>query len=239
MNEPYEIDRSTQALSNSDHCALRYNASRVSFSHLRLKVGDRKPRIRLGVKPWFTLNFARFVFCDVVKVKPSTKLYQGQQWICFPSFSWLSLLIAEVQALKYPDLSAMAPPRRSRRARQTQLTFSPLPTSSPGVSDYSEQVQRRAAAVRFEDSPSPEKRRKLSVASPSEVNVRPSKGRLAKQSQLSSGSRLSSGPVTRSGQSRHRSKDAALPTPAASSQAEQAGEPGKPMYSGISCIPGF
>lgn len=56
----------------------------------------------------------------------------------------------------------MPPTRSSLRKRQTQLSFSPLPVSSPGAASLSPQVRQRAAAVTFDGSPSrPSKKRKL------------------------------------------------------------------------------
>ncbi|GAB7357767.1 hypothetical protein MBLNU459_g0417t1 [Dothideomycetes sp. NU459] len=49
----------------------------------------------------------------------------------------------------------------SRRNKQTQLSFTPLPSSSPASAAYNQQVRDRAAAVRFDGSPSPAKRRKI------------------------------------------------------------------------------
>ena len=56
----------------------------------------------------------------------------------------------------------MSQSRRSTRIkRQTQLTFSPLPPSSPAASQYHDQIQRRAAAVRYGDASTPTKRRRV------------------------------------------------------------------------------
>lgn len=52
------------------------------------------------------------------------------------------------------------PSKRDKRKRQTQLALSPLPSSSPAAKDYHEQIQGRAAAVRYDHSPVPAKRRK-------------------------------------------------------------------------------
>ena len=54
--------------------------------------------------------------------------------------------------------------RRSNRKQQTQLTFSPLPSSSPAASGYPDQTRRRAAAIRCDLSPSPSKRRRVNDA---------------------------------------------------------------------------
>lgn len=56
----------------------------------------------------------------------------------------------------------MSQPRKStRKKRQTQLSFSPLPTSSPAATQYPEQIQRRAAAVRYDSDMSPTKKRRV------------------------------------------------------------------------------
>ncbi|KAI7716545.1 hypothetical protein KC322_g2601, partial [Hortaea werneckii] len=47
----------------------------------------------------------------------------------------------------------------SKRKRQTQLTFSPLPSSSPASQGYNRQIQDRAAAVGYKGSPAKKKRR--------------------------------------------------------------------------------
>jgi hypothetical protein len=48
--------------------------------------------------------------------------------------------------------------------RQQALTFTPIPSSSPAVSGYNKQIQERAAAVGYGDSPRASKRRKLQPA---------------------------------------------------------------------------
>lgn len=55
----------------------------------------------------------------------------------------------------------MAGSKSSRRKQQSRLTFTPLPSSSPATKGYHQQVQDRAAAVGYEGSPNPSKRRKL------------------------------------------------------------------------------
>ncbi|KAK5136986.1 hypothetical protein LTR08_001493 [Meristemomyces frigidus] len=50
---------------------------------------------------------------------------------------------------------------RSTRARQGRLTFTPLPSSSPATKGLPKRFQDRAAAVRYDGSPNPAKRRKL------------------------------------------------------------------------------
>lgn len=58
----------------------------------------------------------------------------------------------------------MAPSSRKRQ-KQTRLAFTPLPSSSPASSSYNKQIRDRAAAVGYEGSPSPAKRRKVRDAS--------------------------------------------------------------------------
>ncbi|TKX22113.1 hypothetical protein C1H76_5746 [Elsinoe australis] len=50
---------------------------------------------------------------------------------------------------------------RSARKRQTRLEFTPLPSSSPAAASYHRQIRDRAAAVGYEGSPNPAKRRKI------------------------------------------------------------------------------
>ena len=59
--------------------------------------------------------------------------------------------------------TVMSQPRKStRKKRQTQLSFSPFPSSSPAASRNPEQIQRRAASVRYDsDMASPTKRRRV------------------------------------------------------------------------------
>jgi len=53
----------------------------------------------------------------------------------------------------------MSQPRRSiRKKRQTQLSFTPLPSSSPAASQYPEQIASRAASVRYGESPTKKQR---------------------------------------------------------------------------------
>ncbi|KAL8644029.1 MAG: hypothetical protein Q9226_007974, partial [Calogaya cf. arnoldii] len=51
--------------------------------------------------------------------------------------------------------------RSSGRKQQTRLSFNPLPTSSPAASGLHEQIQHRAAAVRYDTMASPTKKRRL------------------------------------------------------------------------------
>ena len=51
-------------------------------------------------------------------------------------------------------------PSRSFRKRQSRLTFTPLPSSSPAAKGYNKQIQERAAAVSLDSSPGPAKRRR-------------------------------------------------------------------------------
>ena len=109
--------------------------------------------------------------------------------------------------------------RSARKKRQTQLTFTPLPSSSPAAKDYPDQVQQRAAVVRYDENmSSPTKKRRLfAVSSPDVPGSSPqaSKGR------------------TREGQAQVQMvespsrKPSQLPTPVASSQVEPADVEGK------------
>ncbi|KAG8632151.1 hypothetical protein KVT40_001291 [Elsinoe batatas] len=54
---------------------------------------------------------------------------------------------------------------RSQRKRQARLEFTPLPSSSPAVATYNQQIRDRAAAVGLQGSPNPRKRRKITHAS--------------------------------------------------------------------------
>ena len=52
--------------------------------------------------------------------------------------------------------------KSTRKKRQTQLSFTPVPSSSPALSQYPEQVQQRAASVRYDsDAASPTKKRRV------------------------------------------------------------------------------
>lgn len=51
-------------------------------------------------------------------------------------------------------------PNRSRK-RQSRLAFTPLPSSSPAAKGYHQQIQDRAAAVTYQGSSNPAKRRKM------------------------------------------------------------------------------
>jgi len=53
------------------------------------------------------------------------------------------------------------PVSKRTRKQQTRLTFNPLPSSSPATKGYNQQVKDRAAAVGYDGSPGPAKRRKL------------------------------------------------------------------------------
>lgn len=56
---------------------------------------------------------------------------------------------------------------KKSRSLQTRIAFSPLPSSSPAARDYPQQIQDRAAAVRYESmTPSPAKRRRIQISSP-------------------------------------------------------------------------
>lgn len=53
------------------------------------------------------------------------------------------------------------PSSSSSTRKQTRLSFSPLPSSSPAASDLPEQIQNRAAAVRYDAFGSPTKKRRI------------------------------------------------------------------------------
>ena len=96
----------------------------------------------------------------------------------------------------------------SPRKRQTRLTFTPLPSSSPAAKAYPPQIQQRGAAVRYEDFSSPT-----------------GKGRIA--SNLSFTSHLTSDLGHTSQGRRLRSGNISLPTPEASSQVGAGTEQGR------------
>ena len=119
--------------------------------------------------------------------------------------------------------------RSSNRKQQTRLTFSPLPSSSPTASDYPDQAQRHAAAVRYDHSPSLSKKRRIVNAPPHQTLLTPAKSQgihtstnspqvtIAIQSPESKRN-MSKGPF---------SDETHLPTPVASSQTEIRDERGK------------
>ena len=113
----------------------------------------------------------------------------------------------------------MSQPRRStRKKRQTQLTFTPLPSSSPAASQYPEKVRQRAASVRYDDAmSSPTKKRR--------VGGSPPVGSRFSRASSNAGSPFGSQKVQVVIPSPSRSSDQ-LPTPAASSQVEMDNEPG-------------
>lgn len=108
-----------------------------------------------------------------------------------------------------PPLTMSAPRKSIRKKRQIQLSFSPPPSSSPVASRYPDQIQRRAASVRYDsDGSSPAKRRRMEDSSPNKMTSSP----LAKS--IFGGQNIQvvvESPSKRSAQ---------LPTPAASSQVE-------------------
>lgn len=104
----------------------------------------------------------------------------------------------------------MTPLRKStRKKRQTQLSFTPLPSSSPAMSQVPEQIQHRAASVRYDsDAASPTKKRRVGKDSPNKLASSP----VAKS--MFGGKKVQvviESPSKKPGQ---------LPTPAASSQLE-------------------
>ncbi|KAL2048305.1 hypothetical protein N7G274_000216 [Stereocaulon virgatum] len=102
----------------------------------------------------------------------------------------------------------MSAPRKStRKKRQTQLSFSPLPSSSPAASQYPDQIQPRAASVRYDnDGSSPVKRRRVENAFSNNVAGPLAKSAIGQKLRL-----VVESPNNRVGQ---------LPTPAASSQVD-------------------
>ena len=104
----------------------------------------------------------------------------------------------------------MTPQRKStRKKRQTQLSFTPLPSSSPALSQYPEQIQQRAASVRYDnDATSPTKKRRVGQGSPNILTSSPLEKSMfgGKKVQV-----VIESPSKKPGQ---------LPTPAASSQLE-------------------
>ena len=116
--------------------------------------------------------------------------------------------------------------RRSNRKQQTQLTFSPLPSSSAAASGYSDQIQRRAAAVRYDQSPSPSKKRRVNNPPPRQTVLTATRSHglntPIKSSQSVPGTRLSDSKEDfRIDSSRD---EVSLPTPLALSQTEKGDE---------------
>ena len=113
----------------------------------------------------------------------------------------------------------MSPSRRStRKKRQTQLTFTPIPSSSPATSQYPEQIQRRAASVRYDETMStPTKKRRIGGSTPV--------GSPFSRALSNGGSPFPSQKIQVVIGSRRQSSDQ-LPTPAASSQVEVDSESG-------------
>lgn len=108
--------------------------------------------------------------------------------------------------------------RSTRKKRQTQLSFTPLPSSSPAASQYPEQVQRRAASVRYDHTASsPTKKRRTGGSTPV--------GTPFSKASSNGGSPFSGLTVQVMAPSPSKSSDQ-LPTPAASSQIEMDKEQG-------------
>ena len=116
---------------------------------------------------------------------------------------------------------------RPRKKRQTRLTFSPLPSSSPAASSYHSQVQERAASVRYDNHGRPGKKQRLDGTSSSQrtstafssspiIHTNP---RVVVNSP-SKGASITKHPSIFTG--------TALPTPAPSSQVEDMDKLGKP-----------
>ena len=85
------------------------------------------------------------------------------------SFACCLFWIAEAFITQYKCIAilseskTMSQVRRStRKKRQTQLSFTPLPSSSPAASQYAEENQYRPASIRYEDPiSSPRKKRRV------------------------------------------------------------------------------
>ena len=115
--------------------------------------------------------------------------------------------------------------KSTRKKRQTQLSFTPLPSSSPALSQVPEQIQQRAASVRYDsDAASPTKKRRVGKDSPNELASSP----LAKS--MFGGKKVQvviESPSKKPGQ---------LPTPAASSQLEvNQADTGQGMFTDRRC----
>ena len=119
-----------------------------------------------------------------------------------------------------PQQEEMSQLRKStRKKRQTQLSFTALPSSSPAASQYPDQIQQRAASVRYDDSmASPTKKRRVGGSTPI--------GSPSSRVSSNGGSPLKSRKVQVVLPSPSKIPDQ-LPTPAASSQVEMEKEPGK------------
>ena len=120
----------------------------------------------------------------------------------------------------------MTPLRKSsRKKRQTQLSFTPLPSSSPALSQYPEQIQQRAASVRYDsDAASPTKKRRVGKGSPYKSASSPLEKSMfgGKKVQV-----VVESPSKKPGQ---------LPTPAASSQLEvNQADTGRGMFKDGNC----
>ena len=84
------------------------------------------------------------------------------------AYSWLHELLL---ALQIPFVGQVRM-SSSRRNQQTRLNLTPLPSSSPVPSGLPEQIQARAANVRYDSSGSPTKKRRvdLRVSGQSKLN---------------------------------------------------------------------
>ncbi|MCJ1429961.1 hypothetical protein MMC29_007876, partial [Sticta canariensis] len=96
----------------------------------------------------------------------------------------------------------------SPRKRQTRLTFTPLPSSSPAAKAYPAQIQQRGAAVCYEDFSSPTRKGRIAGNLPVTSHLSSNLGH------TSQGRRLRSGNIS-------------LPTPEASSQVGSGTEQGR------------
>ena len=110
--------------------------------------------------------------------------------------------------------------KSARKKRQSQLVFTPLPSSSPAASEYNDQIARRAASVRYDGSST--KKQRLAAIDPSDPPLSPPFG-----SSQSSVSRQKIQVVVQT----PPKGSPQLPTPVASSQVEEEEGGGrKPKY---------
>ena len=109
---------------------------------------------------------------------------------------------------------------RSKKKRQTRLTFSPLSSSSPAASSYSSQIKERAAAVRYDNHGRSAKKRRINGHSPAQ----PTLDSISSPSFIYSNPRVvieSPPKVAITAKKPSIFNRTALPTPEASSQVEE------------------
>ena len=113
---------------------------------------------------------------------------------------------------------------RPRKKRQTRLTFTPLSPSSPAASQYPDQINERAAAVRYDNHDRAAKKRRLNGTSSSQT-------RSSSSFTYSSPKVVIKSPPKEASQSKEPCifSKTALPTPAASSQVRDLGPGESPV----------